>query len=172
MISLLNSPAHAYWAVAYKDYMNNHRDVFRCPSAKLMDTDPGYTDWINQDECTYGLNGFLVRLDGVGSPNLEASFTDPSSTIVAHDAWEHLLDNNGDMLSSFDQPINITQYRYSVGEAAVFEYYRHMDNSQVLWLDGHVSMIKKSDGRDIPSTWYNGKPAVKSRSGSRRGGRP
>ncbi len=172
MISGVSSGAHAYWAVAYKEYINNHRQIFRCPSAQLMDLDTGYTDWVNQQECTYGLNGFLTVTDSKASPKLEATFPDASKTIIMHDAWEHLLEANGDMLSSFDQPRNITQYRdRSYGEQAVFEYYRHLDSSQVLWLDGHVSLIKKSDGRDIPSTWYNGKPPVRPVSGSRRTGR-
>jgi len=171
MISGSSSPAHAYWAVAYADYINNHRDVFRCPSAKAMDVDPGYSDFVNQDETTYGLNGYLVR-NGEPSPKLTSKYSDFSSTILCHDAWEHLLDGNGDMLSSFSQPVNITQYRYrSYGEDAIFEYYRHLDNSQVLWLDGHVSLIHKSDGTDIPSTWYTGRPAEKPVRGSRRGGR-
>jgi prepilin-type processing-associated H-X9-DG protein len=41
-----------------------------------------------------------------------------------------------------------------------YEYYRHKRQSNVLWLDGHVSTIPESNGRDIPYQWYAGEQDV------------
>lgn len=184
---------YAYWGIAYMPYISrldpsafrsssgslatenalaNSRSLFRCPSNRYMDIDPGYSDVAMP--ATYGLNWFVTHQPGDFSPIPRGRNTtkirDTSAFIVAHDAFEHLLEGNGDFLTNIritnpDVPsytadsINITQYRYEPrAPIAVQEYYRHNKSCNVLWLDGHVSGVAQSDGKNIPIEWYTGFP--------------
>ena len=56
---------------------------------------------------------------------------------------------------------NLLQYegqRYR--EVMRYEYYRDKENSNVLWLDGHVSLVPESQGLEIPGHWYAGSTDV------------
>ena len=143
-------PGHpdGYWGIPYAAYLGNERDVFRCPNAMLMWAGAGYTDWENQPEVTYGLSVYT------SNKLIPTKFRDAAGTILCHDAYEHLLDGNGDML--YARPgddINLTQWRHVRG--ALQEYFRHLDKCNVLWLDGHVSAIPLCG--DYPMKAYTGK---------------
>jgi prepilin-type processing-associated H-X9-DG protein len=104
------------------------------------------------------------------------TFANASETIFAQDAVEHRLDgapgdgtypdDAGDMLSDFGGGRNLWEWRpggpasgyYPNPTTAIREYYRHRRRCQVLWLDGHVSLIDESDGSDVPAAWYWGQP--------------
>jgi len=143
-------PGHpdVYWGIPYAAYLGNERGVFRCPSAQKMWAGAGYTDWANQPEVTYGLN------DYTSGKLIPTKFRNAAGSILCHDAYEHLLDGNGDLLAiRAGDSINLTQWRHIPG--AVFEYFRHLDKCNVLWLDGHASAIPECG--EYPMKAYTGK---------------
>lgn len=183
----------AYWGIAYLPYitrldsssyqsavgslsteaaMEKPRSLFRCPSMRYMDIDPGYSDVLIPS--TYGLNWYVTHESGDRSGIFRGRNTtkirDSANFIVAHDAFEHLLEGNGDLLTNVEvldadlpayrrNSINITQYRSETrAPIAVSEYYRHRKWCNVLWLDGHVGGIYQSNGGDVPIEWYTGIP--------------
>ena len=147
------------------------RSLWQDPACKLTDIDPGYSENnIPTLSATYGLNDLI-------SNKVATKFRNSSETILAHDAWEHLLEGNagGDWLMAYTvverhpngnvklmaQGNNLLQYMGTpYAETMRSEYYRHKKQSNVLWLDGHVSSIHESDGRDIPYQWYAGDQQV------------
>jgi len=174
---LLADDPWAYWGVAYIQFISDVRDMnnlsganaeavmersrslWRCPSSGLMDPDTGYST--QAQPATYGLNKAITGQRAV-------SFRNHSETIVAHDAAEQLLDGNGDLLTNYElngstwspAPTNLRQWKdggasYAFA-TAVDEFYRHNKWSNVLWMDGHVAGIYKSDGKDVPVRWYSG----------------
>ena len=95
--------------------------------------------------------------------------------IVLQDHFEQKLDNNGDMLHVKPEDVhNLPQWRnHSKYPDALLEIFRHSRTSNTmkkgspwdpkgtgvsntLWLDGHVSPIKQTMGRDVPARWYIG----------------
>ena len=182
----------AYWGILYLPYFLKNtaeyermmaeagtehdglawaRSLWQDPACKLTDIDPGYSENnIPTLSATYGLNDLI-------SNKVATKFRNSSDTILAHDAWEHLLEGNagGDWLMAYtvverqpngdlkllSQGSNLLQYMGTpYAETMRSEYYRHKKQSNVLWLDGHVSSIHESDGRDIPYQWYAGDQQV------------
>jgi len=170
----------AYWGVPYLPYairnggyegldaegVTQHgRALWRCPSSGAF-RDPGYSDQDKQP-CAFGLN---IEVSGQNA----SKFRNASELIVAHDAPEQLLDGNGDWLTDYERtgPFtwvrrgqNLFQWRdpsfsWYIGASGVQEYYRHNHWCNVLWLDGHVSGIRESLGKDVPLEWYTGYPAT------------
>jgi prepilin-type processing-associated H-X9-DG protein len=179
----------AYWGVVYLPYLLQNtgefermaaggpgnaeamamfRSLWQCGGTKITDIDPGYSENnVVSLSATIGLNALLNN-------RKVTHFKKPSELIVAHDAWEHLMEGNagGDWLTaheaSVDMKGNITMIAQSgnllqymglpgpVRNTMRYEYYRHKKKSSVLWLDGHVSLIDESNGRDIPAQWYAG----------------
>lgn len=151
------SHANAYWGVAYADAVGREglRAMFRCPEALTSDQNTGssnaalgYTDGpfeTGNAYCTYGFNGLDVPYassQGVlpspffnytiaGRPGRSLKYLkDPSKVIMFQDAFEHLLDGNGDM------PWSFTQW----GSVQNREYFRHNMNQagNIVWGDGHI----------------------------------
>jgi prepilin-type N-terminal cleavage/methylation domain-containing protein/prepilin-type processing-associated H-X9-DG protein len=153
----------AYWGVAYFPYCKEV-DTFVCPSSRYMD-DLG--DYANSDlyfDATYGLNGFLS-----GRKKNRKVLTMPraSERILALDHLEHFLDNNGDMLHVREgDPENLVQWRQQYNLLSyntpdhypdpLGQIYRHARRCNLLWLDGHVSDVKESQGFDIEPYWFCG----------------
>ena len=160
----------AYWGVAYLKYAQN-MDIFTCPSSKF-----NLQTWNKAEDTVeiynwahFGLNGFISHrnIDRVKRQ---------SEVIILQDHFEQKLDNNGDMMHIKDgNQINLPQWRFSTNATtkyAIVECYRHkrtnrsvqsLNNnpkgigvSNTLWLDGHVSEIKQSDGSDVYARWYTG----------------
>ena len=142
-------PGHVdgYWGIPYGAYLGGQRGVFRCPSAFKMYAGAGYTDWANQPEVTYGLSVYT------SNKLIPTKFRNAAGSILCHDAYEHLLDDNGDMLCvRSGDSINLTQWRHVAG--ALYEYFRHLDKCNVLWLDGHASAIPECG--EYPRKAYTG----------------
>jgi prepilin-type N-terminal cleavage/methylation domain-containing protein/prepilin-type processing-associated H-X9-DG protein len=185
---LSQNDGRAYWGIVYLPYImkNNSeydrlvagggrdaaglawaRSLWQCPASKITDIDPGYSENNVADlSATYGLNDLL-------SGRKINRFPRASEVIVAHDAWEHLMEGNagGDWLMAYaivpnptaiilqKQTQNLLQYDGlppAVRATMRYEYYRHKKNSSVLWLDGHVSLIAESKGLDLEPKWYAG----------------
>lgn len=121
---------------------------------------------------SYGLNG---RIAGLSTPRYRklSTYKYPSEVIVAHDAVQAVMAGRQifvyddptkyiDNLSDYNTGMNLTRWRPPSGPSYVYgehpdplsEIYRHHRAANVLWLDGHVSPIAESDGRDVPSRWY------------------
>jgi prepilin-type N-terminal cleavage/methylation domain-containing protein/prepilin-type processing-associated H-X9-DG protein len=170
----------AYWGVPYLPYairtggydgnnaelVTQHgRSLWRCPSSGPF-PDPGYSDQEKQP-CAFGLN---IEVSGQNA----SKFRNAAELIVAHDSPEQLMDGNGDWLTDYERvgPAswfrrgqNMSQWRdpslpWYMGESGVQEYYRHNRWCNVLWLDGHVSGVRESMGKDVPLDWYTGYPAA------------
>lgn len=158
----------AYWGVAYREFVAQGHERFRCPDAGDLD------DWFeyNQERykfSTYGLNGFVSGLRISTALN-------PSTTIIAQDAAEQKMEGPTDSLGLWaDWSVNLSQWRWNRGSElykhypnAVGEWFRHgADNSglksfeitsgecNTVWLDGHIEGVSYTDG--TPSSWYTGK---------------
>jgi prepilin-type processing-associated H-X9-DG protein len=152
------------------------RRLFNCPNARMMSPVGGNTDLTTPG--SYGINYFITGSRPSTKWRRLATFRRPSETILAQDAFEHRMEGNGllgpypveagDTLSDFGGGLNLWEWRpggissmaNSVApETALREYYRHRARCQVLWVDGHVSQIARSTGRDVPAAWYWGQAA-------------
>ena len=145
------------------------RSLWQCPASAVTDLDPGYSEnYVSDHGATYGLNALI-------SYRNTARVRNASEMILCHDTWEHLLEGNagGDWLMAYSvivvhptngvalqkQAGNLLQYMGQSYEKVMRqEYYRHKRQSNVLWLDGHVSSIPESNGTDIPFHYYTGDP--------------
>jgi prepilin-type N-terminal cleavage/methylation domain-containing protein/prepilin-type processing-associated H-X9-DG protein len=187
---LVETDGRAYWGIVYIPYIlkNNAeydrmvasgagaadglawaRSLWQCPASKVTDVDPGYSENnVVSLSATYGWNNLL-------SGRKITRFKNSSELIVVHDAWEHLLEGNagGDWLMAYSvlpapgatvlqkESGNLLQYMgQPYSQIMRYEYYRHKRNSNVLWLDGHVSLISESNGTNIPPKWYAGEVDV------------
>jgi prepilin-type N-terminal cleavage/methylation domain-containing protein/prepilin-type processing-associated H-X9-DG protein len=148
------------------------RGIWHCPSSVSVDGSFGAQP---TDPVSYGLNAriiegkSIVRFSPAGIPSITNiwsklnAFRRPAEVIFCHDAVEQRLeDRAADSLSAYGGTNNLTAWRPNGAlnprkTDAVYEYYRHRRRSQVLWLDGHVSLIAESNGQDVPESWYTGK---------------
>lgn len=167
----------AYWGVGYKSY-GLEKELFKCPSKKTYDghwkaTEPGDEEaFIYSD---FGLNGYIcweepydeygiIYSPGEGRRKYE-KFKRPSETIAFHDHFESMMDDNGDMFyinPDRNQSENLEQWK-SLEKSqpgkyggAVKECWRHDESSNILWLDGHASNMKKTNGEVVKYSWYTG----------------
>ena len=146
------------------------RSLWQCPASAVTDLDPGWSEnYVSDHAATLGLNDLI-------SGRNTARVKNASEWILCHDAWEHKLEGNagGDWLMAYSlvsyipaqgtvvlkrESGNLLQYMgESYAKIMRQEYYRHKRQSQVLWLDGHVSLIPESNGTNIPFHWYTGDP--------------
>ena len=133
--------------MAYAPYLDGDRRVFRCPTAKWMDPAPTYTDWVNQPECTYGLNRYVIAKQ-------VSRLRNPTGLILVQDAFEHLLDGNGDRLAKEAwEDINLTQWRPPRPDG-LYEYFRHRKQCNIVWCDGRVTSVPECT--DYPMEAYTG----------------
>lgn len=155
--------AMAYWGIAYYPYAPSKK-IFRCPSTKRVDDWPedgwGYVYQDYFKYCTYGLNSYIKN------KKVDHVFKKQAETIIFQDHIEQLLEVTTDSFTvSQGASVNLTQWRpgsslvttYWRDHDTVQECYRHANTSMTVWLDGHVSSIKRSDGEDVPRHWYTGK---------------
>jgi len=151
---------NAYWGIAYQKYSSG-KNIFHCPSHIRVD------DWVEWGwgepyqiyfwYCSYGLNNYI-------SDSKISNFKFPDEVIVAQDHIEQRLDSiNSDMFCIGPTvTINLTQWRnggtYGNYPNSLEECFRHRGNSNTLWLDGHVTQIPFTDGKDpfyVPCRWYD-----------------
>lgn len=133
-----NARDNLYWGWFLQPYAKNNK-IFDCPSRKLNSTGGDCAV-----DAAYGLNYFAEN-------KTDAQILTPAEKIFCHDAFETRMDDNGDMLCcSGSDSQNLTQWRATTG--AVGEYWRHSDVCNVLWLDGHVKILPKSDNH--PRSYY------------------
>lgn len=147
-------------------------EAWRCPDAKTMDPYPDGTvfdpEHLHQ---TYGFNGVDDRTEP-GNPrpvgvwfkkvrrgnqwtSMPQTFTSvqlPAKVIFFQDAFEHMLDANGDTLN------DLTQYDSENGTPFAEwnrEYFRHYGGCNTIWGDGHAEVVSKPQWNEsLP--WYSG----------------
>ena len=151
----------AYWGVAYTPYLGGFggKKIFRCPSARTVDewreTGLRYPAdfWLDS---SYGINDFAGRepdpRDPRGKlpgPRKLSTIPNPTTMILAQDSAEQKMDGGSDdtiALWPGDTEI-LTQWRYSLsplypGVKFEFEWFRHNQNCNTLFLDGHVGSTR------------------------------
>lgn len=173
--------SRAYWGIAYLSYIGGSKDIFRCPTAKLVDEwrEDGLRYpkefWLYS---SYGINSYLTqpplpnnpgsRADG---PRKVSALQNPASTIACHDAAESKMEGPSDSMglwpgsrtiltqwigSSPPNPGGLSASYYD-NYPFEWEYYRHSKNSVILWVAGHVSTAKFNGyERGVDYRWYTG----------------
>jgi len=157
----------AYWGIAYYPYIED-REVFGCAAFRtfaetvakelLYGGDPKliYTS-------AFGANGWLTKENTLRIKR-------HSEVIVAHDHMEPRIENghgtNSDMLFVGPSGTNLTHYRQGGGRAAWYRgIFRHniraLDDYEtggtlnILWLDGHVTSMRETNGEEVLERWYD-----------------
>jgi prepilin-type N-terminal cleavage/methylation domain-containing protein/prepilin-type processing-associated H-X9-DG protein len=139
--------------------------MWRCPTAKTMDPYPEPTQF-DPDHLyqTYGFNGVDDRVDPatnkpvmawwrrvyspeyrrvISKPTKLGDIIQPSALIMFQDAFEHMLDANGDTLndlSQYNPEIDSGDPRFRDWQK---EYFRHNLGCNTMWGDGHARSIGK-----------------------------
>ncbi len=153
----------AYWGIGYinylggKDYQGGAKDVFNCPSHKIVDEwhdDGRYYPHDFWKYSTYGTSSFVIEPynDRSLSPPLKVTdYKNPQTTIFAQDAAEQKMEGADDSIGLFPGKSRIlTQW---VGPGGLgqtlynnydftWEWYRHNKRCETLWIGGHVSLIR------------------------------
>ena len=151
----------AYWALAYKDYMDEP-DIFGCPSFRkvpklIYDVDPTLVH-----QAGFGLNSHFIDRR-VSEIPYHPRF------IVTHDHVEPKVEQGSVDMFHNDGPgtKNLTDYRKGGYRS---EFYRDIcrhnkkfndpfrtgGNANSLWLDAHVESLDETTGDNVPETWYTG----------------
>ncbi|MEW6157691.1 MAG: type II secretion system protein [Verrucomicrobiota bacterium] len=162
----------AYWGVAYIRYFGGAKEVFRCPTAKIVDEwreeNLRYPRefWLNS---TYGANRYVITPydSNVRGPLKITSLKSPQTTIYAQDAAEQRMEGEDDSLGLFPGKSSIlTQWRKGVSSlssgyyndyAFEWEWYRHNRRCNTLWVPGNVSSIGfTSFTKGVDYRWYTG----------------
>ena len=169
--TIMLAPDHglAYWGVAYFEHMGATREIFRCPSAKIVDEwrEDGLTYpsefWLTS---SYGINQFVVKPfdPAVRGPLKFNAFPSPATVILAQDSAEQKMEGPDDSIGLFPGKSEIlTQWTRSLGPGYYnnyqfqWEWYRHRKKCCTLFLDSHVSRIRFNGlNRGIDYRYYTG----------------
>ena len=170
----------AYWGVAYAKYGGVSKEAFFCPSARDVASGDTDGDFIAGNVYTcYGLNGYGGEWSGFssnqrqtlfGNPNFCGLFMkvsssgndqwvgrpisyirNPSQFFIAQDAYEQVLDGNGD---TFDNWYQWAPPNFHFDEN--FEWLRHFNAGNILFADWHVETLNRqaqSDNRYYTGNW-------------------
>lgn len=159
--SVLLSPNHslAYWGLAYHVYASVPRELFRCPSAKIVDQGVSgdlssfHETWLTS---TYGLSQYVTKTYPAGALQKVTDVENPSTMIITHDAAEQRMEGSSDSLALF--PGDTRLLAQWIGSSAPTNYggisgllyggyhfedewYRHGRSSSTLLLSGQVLKI-------------------------------
>ena len=119
---------NGHWSIPYQAYAKNW-NLWQCPSQ-------------------YYPADYHIGLSGLIQGRRQAQFETPAETFFCHDACEHRLDNNGDLLTHWmvgDNPVDPPP-AYQGGEqnrSAIQrkEQMRHNGQCNALFVDGHVKSV-------------------------------
>lgn len=172
-IMLAPDNGDAYWGVAYIESMGRTREIFRCPSAKIVDEwrEDGlsYSSefWLNS---SYGINGYLTKPfdPGAKGPLKVNSFISPATLITVQDSAEQKMEGGSDSIGLFPGYSEIlTQWTRGLGPSYYnnyqfqWEWYRHRRKNSALFLDGHVTKIRfTSLSIGIDYRYYTGETPI------------
>jgi len=145
----------AYWGIIYKRYFKGPRELFRCPSAKVVDSweetgiNYGSEFWLN---ASIGINQYVVRNYGASEQKQARkinSFAYPATTVFAQDSAEQKMEGADDSIGLFPGKKEcLEQWKYGLASyyperKMEFEWFRH-PSCVTLWMDGHATGIKYS----------------------------
>ncbi len=150
----------AYWGVAYFTYVGTPRELFRCPSAKVVDQwrDAGlsFPDefWLTS---TYGMCQYLTKPynTSIPAPLKTTSFVNPATMICIQDSAESRPEGPDDSIGLFPGASRILTQFIGGSAPAVYdglssfyngyhfewEWYRHDKGCNTVWLSGNVTKI-------------------------------
>ena len=175
LVGLIDSTSsNAYWGVAYARYLlpastlaatgdastqiiQAACGIWHCPST--LSLEPASDD--PTAPLSYAINGIITGTKA--PPNRKFSnYQHASEVIFCQDSIEQeITASNYDSLSNFGSGNNLRYFRpggqyYVLDDITwgVNEYYRHHNQCNVLWLDGHVDSLRLSTGSDVPQTAY------------------
>ena len=177
-VQLAPNDGEAYWGIAYIGYFGGTKEIFRCPSARVVDEwrEEGKTFpaafWLNS---SYGVNAYIGENPSPSNPASRtpgprkiSSFANPSSTIFAQDAAEQRMEGPDDSLGLWPGSSEIlTQWRYDLAGLypnlkMELEWYRHNKICGTLWVPGNVSGIKFNSFKiGVDYRWYTGQDPAK-----------
>ncbi len=162
-----------YWGTYYQAYIQENTKIFGCPSLQRVAEGLIY-NYINSgfpdpDEviqhAAYGLNSHpRARHRNTNNIYRQDEF------IFCVDHAEPRCENSrGDGFHNDDrrEECNLTQYRRGGSRTAQYrQIFRHnirseepdrtAGQSNILWLDGHVTPLNETCGDDVPVRWYTG----------------
>ena len=163
----------AYWGVAYFENVGRTREIFRCPSAKLVDEwrEDGLTYpaefWLNS---SYGINQYVVKPydPAIKGPLTYSAFSSPATMILVQDSAEQKMEGASDSIGLFPGNSEIlTQWTRSLGPAYYnnypfqWEWYRHRKKCCTLFMDGHATKIRfRGLTGGIDYRYYTGQPPL------------
>jgi prepilin-type N-terminal cleavage/methylation domain-containing protein len=152
---------YAYWALGYLDYFAKARKLFHCPDCVHPDEwhdDGRYYPSDFWQNSSYGMCSFLLFPYGPGEPSLKktTSYKIPSKTIFCQDAAEQNMEGADDSIGLFPGSTRILTQWIGSGAPQSYgglstlyggyhfdkEWYRHNNQNQTIWVDGHASRIK------------------------------
>ena len=161
-----------YWGTYYQAYIQENTKIFGCPSLQRVAEGLiyNYAEFPDPDKviqhAAYGLNSHLrARHRNTNNIYRHAEF------IFCVDHAEPRCENSrGDGFHNDDTPglTNLTQYRPPGGSRTrqYRQIFRHnvrsedpgktAGQSNILWLDGHVTPLNETFGDDVPVRWYTG----------------
>jgi prepilin-type N-terminal cleavage/methylation domain-containing protein len=159
--------SEAYWGIAYIEYFGGTKEIYRCPSARVVDEwrEQGKrfpaAFWLNS---TYGLNRFVVEPYPSGTgPRKRTDLQSPQTTLFAQDAAEQKMEGPDDTIALFPGYREIlTQWRFSLASlypnvAMEWEWFRHSRRCNTLWVPGNVSAIPfRGYDQGVDYRWYTG----------------
>jgi prepilin-type N-terminal cleavage/methylation domain-containing protein len=166
-IQLQPDDGEAYWGIAYISYFGGTKEIYRCPSARVVDEwrEEGKTYprefWLNS---TYGLNRYIVESYPTGTgPRKLSGLQSPQTTIFAQDAAEQRMEGDSDSIALFPGQTEIlTQWRFSLASLyprfeMEWEWFRHSRRCNNLWVPGNVSTIPfRGYDQGVDYRWYTG----------------
>ena len=139
-VANLSAPTHDelkrevhYWGILYYPYVGEKK-TFGCPSCSNPDT-YGTNDTTKAKLATYGIYG------GIEGKS-ETQYTRPATTIFCHDSFEHRMDTLSHTDGGADTLACIKQ---KTAESEVNEWWRHNRMSNICWMDGHVSSLRRAE---------------------------
>lgn len=148
----------AYWGIAYLSYTGSTKELFRCPSARVVDEwrEQGknfpHEFWLNS---SYGIHVYVAQIPDLVDPNKRGALIrkvvaveTPSRFILVQDSAEQRMEGGEDSIGLFPGYREILmQWRYNLaylypGLQMEWEWFRHNKRCDTLWLDGHVDSIR------------------------------
>ncbi|MCH8216283.1 MAG: type II secretion system protein [Planctomycetes bacterium] len=160
-----------YWGTFYRAYIQDNTKIFGCPSLQRVADRLiyNYAEFPDPDEliqhAAYGLNHHR-RARG---RNTNTIFRVDEFIVCVDHAEPRPDGSSSDCFHNNDTPgaMNLTQYRRggsrSYSYRQIFRHnvrseepYKTGGQSNILWLDGHVSALDETTGDNVPLRWYTG----------------
>lgn len=137
-----DGPTKETWATVVQPYMKSTQ-IFNCPSGGQPYIKPYERgSWDGGNSGSYGYN--YAYLGDAATPVSLAAIEEVSTTL---------------MVGEITGLLNTTAYYYPTNaNAGNNEYLRHLEGSNILFVDGHVKWFNASNLKSQPNLWLADKP--------------